>query len=124
MAVKFLYLMDIHIRGVEEQDVGGAAREARSKLMERGEKLQVGLLELLISEAGGGLTDQYSVEGRQGGKHCCFVSATNMVTTVLLRCCPQAVQDKTQELEDGAANFASLAQELAKKMEGKKWWEL
>ncbi|KAM0887411.1 hypothetical protein ACQ4PT_029066 [Festuca glaucescens] len=31
---------------------------------------------------------------------------------------------RTQELQDGAENFASLAQELAKNMENKKWWKL
>ncbi|XP_024529246.1 syntaxin-binding protein 5-like [Selaginella moellendorffii] len=36
----------------------------------------------------------------------------------------QAVNDKTQELESEAESFASLAEELAKKMKARKWWEL
>ncbi|KAL3699419.1 hypothetical protein R1sor_017441 [Riccia sorocarpa] len=36
----------------------------------------------------------------------------------------QGIEDKTSELEDNAANFASLAEELAKKMAARKWWEL
>ncbi|EFJ28483.1 hypothetical protein SELMODRAFT_411303 [Selaginella moellendorffii] len=36
----------------------------------------------------------------------------------------QAVNDKTQELESQAESFASLAEELAKKMKARKWWEL
>lgn len=36
----------------------------------------------------------------------------------------QDISDKTAEMEDNAQNFASLAEELAKKMARKKWWEL
>ncbi|BBN03586.1 protein MpTOMOSYN12 [Marchantia polymorpha subsp. ruderalis] len=35
-----------------------------------------------------------------------------------------AIQNRTTELESEAANFASLAQELQKKMENRKWYEL
>ncbi|KAL8162643.1 hypothetical protein V2J09_014132 [Rumex salicifolius] len=30
----------------------------------------------------------------------------------------------TEELQDGAQNFASMAQELAKRMENRKWWQI
>ncbi|KAL6531098.1 hypothetical protein OROMI_007151 [Orobanche minor] len=30
----------------------------------------------------------------------------------------------TEELESGAENFASLANELAKQMEKRKWWHI
>ncbi|CAM0907463.1 unnamed protein product [Alopecurus aequalis] len=36
----------------------------------------------------------------------------------------ERISQRTQELQDGAENFASLAQELAKNMENKKWWKL
>ncbi|KAL2609298.1 hypothetical protein R1flu_027871 [Riccia fluitans] len=36
----------------------------------------------------------------------------------------QGIEDKTSELEDNASNFASMAEELAKKMAARKWWEL
>uniref|UniRef100_A0ACD5WP56 Uncharacterized protein n=1 Tax=Avena sativa TaxID=4498 RepID=A0ACD5WP56_AVESA len=36
----------------------------------------------------------------------------------------ERISQRTQELQDGAENFASLAQELAKNMENRKWWKL
>uniref|UniRef100_J3MPF3 V-SNARE coiled-coil homology domain-containing protein n=1 Tax=Oryza brachyantha TaxID=4533 RepID=J3MPF3_ORYBR len=36
----------------------------------------------------------------------------------------ERISQRTAELESGAENFASLAQELAKSMENKKWWKL
>ncbi|XP_048550439.1 uncharacterized protein LOC125530093 isoform X1 [Triticum urartu] len=36
----------------------------------------------------------------------------------------ERISQRTAELQDGAENFASLAQELAKTMENKKWWKL
>ncbi|CAM6091418.1 unnamed protein product [Calypogeia fissa] len=36
----------------------------------------------------------------------------------------QDIGDKTAEMEDNAQNFASMAEELAKKMAQRKWWEL
>ena len=36
----------------------------------------------------------------------------------------QALDSRTEELQKGAENFASIAEELAKAMEGKKWWQL
>ncbi|XP_062186584.1 uncharacterized protein LOC133890151 isoform X2 [Phragmites australis] len=36
----------------------------------------------------------------------------------------ERISQQTAELQNGAENFASLAQELAKKMENKKWWKL
>lgn len=35
----------------------------------------------------------------------------------------QAINKQSEELQDGAGNFASLAEELAKKIENKKWYE-
>ncbi|KAK3126105.1 hypothetical protein QOZ80_7BG0613930 [Eleusine coracana subsp. coracana] len=36
----------------------------------------------------------------------------------------ERISQQTAELQNGAENFASLAQELAKTMENKKWWKL
>ncbi|BBN19258.1 protein MpTOMOSYN11 [Marchantia polymorpha subsp. ruderalis] len=36
----------------------------------------------------------------------------------------QGIENRTSELEDNAENFASMAEELAKRMAAKKWWEL
>eukprot|EP00250_Pteridium_aquilinum_P021790 c25226_g1_i2 orf=693-3995(-) len=36
----------------------------------------------------------------------------------------QALGKRTEEMQDGAQNFASMAAELAKTMEGRKWWQL
>jgi len=36
----------------------------------------------------------------------------------------ERISQQTAELQSGAENFASLAQELAKTMENKKWWKL
>jgi len=36
----------------------------------------------------------------------------------------ERISQQTAELQSGAKNFASLAQELAKTMENKKWWKL
>lgn len=35
----------------------------------------------------------------------------------------QSLNDKTEEMTLGAENFASLAEQLAKKYEKRKWWE-
>lgn len=35
----------------------------------------------------------------------------------------QAINKQSEELQDGAGNFASLAEELAKKIENRKWYE-
>ncbi|MCO5582349.1 hypothetical protein L7F22_036243 [Adiantum nelumboides] len=36
----------------------------------------------------------------------------------------QALGKRTEEMQEGAQNFASMAAELAKTMEGRKWWQL
>ncbi|KAJ7232303.1 hypothetical protein O6H91_Y455200 [Diphasiastrum complanatum] len=36
----------------------------------------------------------------------------------------QAINKRTEEMQEGAENFASLAEELAKKMQSRKWWEI
>lgn len=36
----------------------------------------------------------------------------------------QGLDRKTAEMQEGAANFASMASELEKKMAGKKWWQI
>ena len=36
----------------------------------------------------------------------------------------QNLQDKTNQLEDGASDFASLAKELANQQANRKWWQL
>ncbi|XP_021295747.1 uncharacterized protein LOC110425226 isoform X2 [Herrania umbratica] len=36
----------------------------------------------------------------------------------------ERINERTQELQSGAENFASMANELAKRMEKKKWWNL
>lgn len=36
----------------------------------------------------------------------------------------QALGKRTEEMQEGAENFASMAAELAKAMEGRKWWQL
>lgn len=35
----------------------------------------------------------------------------------------QAINKRAEEMEVGSENFASLAEELAKKMDNKKWYE-
>lgn len=36
----------------------------------------------------------------------------------------QMLSDRTEELQHGAEDFASMAKELAKKMENRKWWQI
>ncbi|XP_024533493.1 uncharacterized protein LOC9636559 isoform X2 [Selaginella moellendorffii] len=36
----------------------------------------------------------------------------------------QNINRRTEEMQDSAENFASMAEELAKKMESRKWWEI
>jgi syntaxin-binding protein 5 len=36
----------------------------------------------------------------------------------------QGLDRKTAEMQEGAANFASMASELEKKMAGRKWWQI
>lgn len=36
----------------------------------------------------------------------------------------QNIQDKSNQLEDGASDFASLAKELAHQQANRKWWQL
>jgi syntaxin-binding protein 5 len=35
----------------------------------------------------------------------------------------QSLNDKTEEMAEGAENFASIAEQLARKYERRKWWE-
>jgi len=34
------------------------------------------------------------------------------------------LNDRTEELQNGAQDFASMASELARRMENRKWWQL
>lgn len=36
----------------------------------------------------------------------------------------QLLNERTEELQNGAQDFASMATELAKRMENRKWWQL
>lgn len=36
----------------------------------------------------------------------------------------QRISQRTAELQDNAENFASMAHELAKQMEKRKWWNI
>lgn len=36
----------------------------------------------------------------------------------------QRISRNTEELRNGAEDFASLANELVKQMEGRKWWQI
>jgi syntaxin-binding protein 5 len=35
----------------------------------------------------------------------------------------QSINQRTEEMQAGAEDFASMAEQLAKKMERRKWWE-
>lgn len=41
-----------------------------------------------------------------------------------LVCMYQKLRENTEELASGAQDFASMAKELAKRMENRKWWQI
>ena len=45
-----------------------------------------------------------------------------LVIYVLSYCCYQKLSERTAELQSGAESFADLANELARNMEKRKWW--
>jgi hypothetical protein len=56
------------------------------------------------------------------------VTFTLVISSLTLDFCAlafylQAINQQTQEMQVGAENFASIAAELAKKMETRKWYE-
>lgn len=130
------------------QDASIAAGLARDKLIERQEKLEVLLffshpyleltfvfwnslnirslrtamtLDCLSEYAGQDLV--YQSESVHCVLHSHWWSLHLLWTFVPLAFYLQAINQQTQEMQVGAENFASIAAELAKKMETRKWYE-
>lgn len=130
------------------QDASIAAGLARDKLIERQEKLEVLLffshpyleltfvfwnslnirslrtamtLDCLSEYAGQDLVCQS--ESVHCVLHSHWCSLHLLWTFVSLAFYLQAINQQTQEMQVGAENFASIAAELAKKMETRKWYE-
>lgn len=118
------------------QDATSAAAMARDKLAERGEKLQVRPLQqlgvvfsLLCS------LSKFPLDIVFRGPHCFVGKFPYSIQKVVdFKSCysilrflqflgTQSLNDKTAEMQDGAENFAAMAEQLAKKYEKRKWWE-
>ncbi|KAM7467960.1 hypothetical protein LguiB_015522 [Lonicera macranthoides] len=82
-------------------DAASVAGEARNKLMERQEKLQL----VLNSFYSRGLM-------------------VEKVVVVVVGSGIQRISKQTEDLRNGAEDFASLADELVKAMEARKWWQI
>jgi syntaxin-binding protein 5 len=93
------------------QDAAAAAAHAKDKLMQRQEKLEVTVASRLQLISLVFFASPYSEQYQTCNYVCLFFFY-------------QRISQQTAELQNGAENFASLAQELAKTMENKKWWKL
>ena len=120
------------------QDSASIAAMSRDKLIERQEKLQVPWnfinvsVNLALSASKGWVGHSPSMQGISKFDSHFNTICTNGWSTVIIQFAydlrllmvnVQAINKQSEELQDGAGNFASLAEELAKKIENRKWYE-
>lgn len=121
------------------QDSASIAAMSRDKLIERQEKLQVlwNFYQCFCRSSVVCIQDEWAkVLPCMGFQDHLTVISTAFVPMVaqlsilrsaydlrLLMVNVQAINKQSEELQDGAGNFASLAEELAKKIENRKWYE-
>lgn len=54
----------------------------------------------------------------------CFIILSSNLSIFMVAYVYQRINRRTEELQSGAENFASLADELVKAMEKRKWWQV